>query len=56
MGLDGGDGLYGHRFEFTKGVDERNLLYVLDGHKDELVYLEEPHLAVPPRTHERGPA
>jgi len=52
----GGDGLYGHSFEFTKGLDERNLFYVLDVHKDELVYLEEPHIAVPPRTHARGPA
>jgi SRSO17 transposase len=52
----GGDGLYGHSFEFTKGLDERNLFYVLDVHKDELIYPEEPEIAVPPRTHSRGPA
>jgi SRSO17 transposase len=51
----GGDGLYGHSFEFTKGLDERNLFYVLDVHKDELIYPEEPEIAVPPRTHSRGP-
>jgi SRSO17 transposase len=50
----GGDGLYGHSYEFTKGLDERELFYVLDVHKDELIYPEEPQIAVPPRTHTRG--
>jgi SRSO17 transposase len=52
----GGDGLYGHSYEFMKGLDERGLFYVLDVHKDEMVYPEEPQIAVPPRTHSRGPA
>lgn len=51
----GGDGLYGHSYEFTTGLDERELLYVLDVHKDELIYEQEPHIAVPPRTHAHGP-
>ena len=51
----GGDGLYGHSSALTKGLDERGLLYVLDVHKDELIYEEEPHIAVPPRTHPQGP-
>ncbi len=51
----GGDGLYGHSYEFTTGLDDRGLFYVLDGHKDELIYEQEPHIAVPPRTHTHGP-
>ncbi len=51
----GGDGLYGHSYELTKGLDERGLFYVLDVHKDELIYTEKPDIVVPPRTHERGP-
>jgi SRSO17 transposase len=43
----GGDGLYGHNFELTKGLDERGKLYVLDVHKDEYVYLEEPRIYIP---------
>jgi SRSO17 transposase len=52
----GGDGLYGHSYAFTKGLDERGLFYVLDVHKDELIYEEEPQIALPPRTHPHGPA
>ena len=51
----GGDGLYGHSYELTNGLDARNLFYVLDVHKDELIYLEAPQITVPPRTHARGP-
>jgi SRSO17 transposase len=51
----GGDGLYGHSYELTTGLDERGLFYVLDVHKDELIYEEEPQLAVPPRRHVHGP-
>ena len=51
----GGDGLYGHSYELTTGLDERGLLYVLDVHKDELIFEEEPRIAVPPRTHAHGP-
>lgn len=50
----GGDGLYGHSSELTTGLDERGLFYVLDVHKDELIYEEEPQIAVPPRTHAHG--
>jgi SRSO17 transposase len=50
----GGDGLYGHSYELTVGLDERDLFYVLDVHKDELIYEEEPQIAVPPRTHAQG--
>ncbi len=50
----GGDGLYGHSYELTVGLDERELFYVLDVHKDELISEEEPQIAVPPRTHAQG--
>ena len=45
--LGGGDGLYGHNRQLTKGLDKRGKLYVLDVHKDELVYLEKPHITQP---------
>lgn len=50
----GGDGLYGHSPELLKGLEERQVFYVLDVHKDERVYLEPPIIAVPPRTSSRG--
>jgi SRSO17 transposase len=50
----GGDGLYGHNYELTVGLDERELLSVRDVHKDELISEEEPQIAVPPRTHTQG--
>jgi SRSO17 transposase len=50
----GGDGLYGHSYELTTGLDERDLFYVLDVHRDERIYEEEPQIAVPPRTHPQG--
>jgi SRSO17 transposase len=39
----GGDGLYGHSYELGKGLDERKRFFVLDVHKDELVYLQKPN-------------
>lgn len=43
----GGDGLYGHNTELTKELDKEKLFYVLDVHKDELIYLEEPSFSIP---------
>lgn len=51
----GGDGLYGHNSELTRGLDAEHLFYVLDIHKDETFFLEEPVLAVPERTSKKGP-
>jgi len=45
----GGDGLYGHNTELTRGLDSDGLFYVLDVHKDELIYLEQPTFSVPPK-------
>jgi SRSO17 transposase len=52
----GGDGLYGNTPELTRGLDERNLLYILDIHKDQHIYLSEPTIAVPERVPgQKGP-
>lgn len=50
----GGDGLYGHNTELTHGLDAEGLFYVLDVHKDELFYLEEPTFSVPPKKGKKG--
>jgi len=50
----GGDGLYGHNTELTRGLDAENLFYVLDVHKDELIYLAEPTFSIPPKKGTRG--
>jgi len=50
----GGDGLYGHSSQLTKGLDERGKLYVLDVHKDESVYLEKPQITQPEENPGKG--
>jgi len=50
----GGDGLYGHNAELTHGLDKEGLFYVLDVHKDELIYLKEPTFSVPQRKGKRA--
>ncbi len=50
----GGDGLYGHNTQLTKGLDERGKLYVLDVHKDEVVFLEEPTIFLPQKKGGKG--
>lgn len=50
----GGDGLYGHNSELTRGLDAEGLFYVLDIHKDETFYLSEPSFSIPPKSSARG--
>jgi len=50
----GGDGLYGHNAELTRSLDKLEQFYVLDVHKDELVFLSEPTFAVPERKGNKG--
>ena len=50
----GGDGLYGHNSELTRALDKRGLFYVLDVHKDEHIYLQEPSLCLPEKKKGRG--
>ena len=50
----GGDSLYGHSYELVKAIDDLNLFFVLDVHKDEMVYLKEPTFGVPEKRTGRG--
>jgi SRSO17 transposase len=50
----GGDGLYGHNRELRTGLDARGLLFILDIHKDETVFIERPIFAIPPKSGKRG--
>ncbi len=42
-----GDGLYGNGFEFSKGLTSLGVKYVLEIHCDQLIFTEEPLIAVP---------
>jgi SRSO17 transposase len=50
----GGDGLYGHNSELTRGLDEESLFYVLDIHKDETFFLQEPSFSIPKKSKTKG--
>jgi SRSO17 transposase len=43
----GGDGLYGHNHELCASLDARHLLFVLDTHKNQKIYIEEPKTFLP---------
>lgn len=50
-----GGGLYGHNAELARALDQLpGILYVLDAHKDELVFLEEPSFSIPPEKGSKG--
>lgn len=42
-----GDGLYGNGFEFSKGLQSLSVNYVLDVHRDQPIYTQEPVIFVP---------
>lgn len=50
----GGDGLYGHNYELCRCLDLRSLLFVLDVHKDQKIYIEEPEIFLPSKKNGRG--
>lgn len=50
----GGDGLYGDNSEFINGLDDEGLFYVIDAHKDAMVYMEEPVLTLPTKMSNKG--
>jgi len=50
----GGDGLYGHNYDLCAGLDFRKLLFVLDIHKDQHIYKEEPKIFLPEKKSGRG--
>ncbi|MFT5617619.1 MAG: SRSO17 transposase [Arenicella sp.] len=52
----GGDGLYGHNYGLGKELDERNLSFLLDVHKDQHIYEEVPEISVAAKKQGRGRA
>ena len=42
-----GDGLYGNGFEFSKGLAALGVKYILETHCDQLIFTQEPRIAVP---------
>lgn len=50
----GADGLYGNSYWFRQQLDELELLYVLEVHKDQFVYTTPPVLYLPEKQGERG--
>ena len=42
-----GDGLYGNGFEFSKGLASLGVKYILETHCDQLIFTQEPRIAVP---------
>ena len=49
-----GDGLYGHNSELTRALDDVGILYVLDIHKDDTIFLSEPTFSVPEKKSVKG--
>lgn len=50
----GGDGLYGHSTQLCHALDDLEQFFVLDVHKSETVYLEEPVISIPKKQGKRG--
>lgn len=50
----GADGYYGNDANFANKIDQLGLIYMLDIHSDQPIYLEKPELFVPDRKSSRG--
>jgi SRSO17 transposase len=50
----GADGYYGNDANFASRIDGHGLVYMLDIHSDQPIYLKEPELVVPERKSNRG--
>jgi SRSO17 transposase len=50
----GADGYYGNDANFASCIDRHGLIYMLDIHSDQPIYLEKPQLAVPQRKSNKG--
>jgi SRSO17 transposase len=48
------DGLYGNSYAFGKTIEDMGKKFVLDVHKDQMVYLSKPRITVPPKESHRG--
>ena len=51
----GADGFYGNDSNFAKEIDNLGLVYMLDIHSDQIIYLEKPELYLPERKNSKGP-
>jgi SRSO17 transposase len=51
----GADGFYGNDANFAKEIDLLGLIYMLDIHSDQTIYLEKPELYLPERKSIKGP-
>jgi SRSO17 transposase len=49
----GGDGLYGHDSKFRSSIDSMGLLYMLDIHSTDGVYIEKPTISIPSKQSKR---
>ena len=50
----GGDGLYGNNIAFARSVEDMGLVFMLDIHSTQQMYLERPELRIPERKSNRG--
>ena len=50
----GADGGYGKEPAFLRGLDDMNEIFVVDVHKDQLIYLEDPQPVIPQKKNKRG--
>ena len=50
----GADGGYGKEPAFLRGLEEINETFVVDVHKDQLIYLEDPDPIIPPKKNPKG--
>jgi SRSO17 transposase len=52
----GADGLYGNDAAFAREINNRGLVYMLDIHSDQQIFLEKPELYLPERKTAKGPS
>ena len=52
----GADGLYGNDAAFAREINNMGLVYMLDIHSDQQIFLEEPELYLPERKTAKGPS
>jgi SRSO17 transposase len=52
----GADGLYGNDAAFARSIANMGLIYMVDIHSDQVIFLEKPELHLPERKYARGPS
>jgi len=48
------DGLYGNDYSFQQALDELNVLFMLDVHKDQYIYIHPPEIFIPEKQSNKG--